>query len=137
MLKLTLRNLLRHPLRAALTVVGMALAILAFALLRTMVSRFGKRGLATYAAGLLRETDPGARLKAAVIPQPLPEPLSPQELRVLRLLAAGLSNQEIASELVVSINTIKTQVRSILRKLDVDNRDEARLVARELGLLQS
>jgi len=37
MLKLTLRNLLRHPLRAALTVVGMALAILAFALLRTMV----------------------------------------------------------------------------------------------------
>src|SRR4030042_301517 len=37
MLKLTLRNVLRHPLRAALTVVGMALAILAFALLRTMV----------------------------------------------------------------------------------------------------
>lgn len=37
MLKLTFRNLLRHPLRAALTVLGMALAILAFALLRTVV----------------------------------------------------------------------------------------------------
>ena len=63
------------------------------------------------------------------------EPLSPQEERVLRLLAAGLSNVEMARELIVSINTIKTQVKSIYRKLDVHSRAEARDAARRLKLL--
>jgi len=67
--------------------------------------------------------------------QNLVEPLSPQEERVLRLLAAGLSNPEIARELVVSLNTIKTQVQSIYRKLDVHSREEASDVARELNLI--
>jgi LuxR family transcriptional regulator, maltose regulon positive regulatory protein len=62
------------------------------------------------------------------------EPLSAQERRVLRLLAAGLSNPEIAQELVVSINTIKTQVKSIFRKLNVNSREEARLLAHQLSL---
>lgn len=62
------------------------------------------------------------------------EPLSQQELRVLRLLAAGLSNTDIARELVVSNNTVKTHVKSIYRKLNVKSRDEARQVARELKL---
>ena len=47
------------------------------------------------------------------------EPLSPQEQRVFRLLAAGSTNPEIAQVLVVSINTVKTQVQSIYRKLNV------------------
>ena len=64
----------------------------------------------------------------------LAEPLSPQEQRVLRLLAAGLSNPEIADELVVSVNTIKTQVQSIYRKLNVTSRKEARAAARRLSL---
>ncbi|MCL4862660.1 MAG: hypothetical protein KJZ93_24825, partial [Caldilineaceae bacterium] len=63
------------------------------------------------------------------------EPLSTQEERVLRLVAAGLSNPAIAEELVVSVNTVKTQVQSIYRKLDVHSREEARDVARELGLI--
>ena len=63
------------------------------------------------------------------------EPLSPQEQRVLRLLAAGLSNPEIARELVVSTNTIKTQLQSIYHKLNVSNREQAAEVARELNLL--
>ena len=46
------------------------------------------------------------------------EALSQQELRVLRLLVAGLSNADIARELVVSTNTIKTHVKSIYRKLN-------------------
>ena len=62
------------------------------------------------------------------------EPLSPQERRVLRLLTVGLSNAEIAQELVVSINTIKTQVQSIYRKLNVHSRQEARDTARHLHL---
>ncbi len=63
------------------------------------------------------------------------EPLSAQERRVLRLLAAGRSNPEIAQELVVSINTVKTQTQSIYRKLNVNSRKEAREVARQLKLL--
>ena len=63
------------------------------------------------------------------------EPLSAQEERVLRLVAAGLSNPAIAEELIVSVNTVKTQVQSIYRKLDVHSRAEARDVARQLGLI--
>jgi LuxR family transcriptional regulator, maltose regulon positive regulatory protein len=57
--------------------------------------------------------------------EPPIEPLSSRERKVLRLLAAGLSNAEIAAELVVSINTIRTQARSIYHKLNVKNRHEA------------
>lgn len=71
----------------------------------------------------------------AFSPHPLIEPLSPQEERVLRLLAAGLSNPEIAEELIVSRNTVKTQVQSIFRKLDVHSREEAGDVARQFHLL--
>jgi LuxR family maltose regulon positive regulatory protein len=63
------------------------------------------------------------------------EPLSQQELRVLRLLVAGLSNADIAQELVVSNNTVKTHVKSIYRKLNISSREEARVVAKELRLL--
>ena len=65
----------------------------------------------------------------------LPEPLSPQERKVLRLLVAGNSNAEIARELIVSVNTIRTQIQSIYRKLNINNRIEARAVANQLGLL--
>jgi LuxR family maltose regulon positive regulatory protein len=60
------------------------------------------------------------------------EPLSPQEQRVLQLLAAGLSNPEIAQELIVSVNTVKTQVQSIYRKLNVTSRSQARQAAQSL-----
>lgn len=63
------------------------------------------------------------------------EPLSRQEEQVLRLLAAGLSNPEIARQQVVSVNTIKSQLQSIYRKLDVHGRQEAVDMARRLGLL--
>jgi LuxR family maltose regulon positive regulatory protein len=63
------------------------------------------------------------------------EPLSQRERKVLRLLAAGLSNPEIANELVVSLNTVKTQVQSLYRKLQVSSRQEAVATARRLQLL--
>ncbi len=68
-------------------------------------------------------------------PELLIEPLSVQEQRVLRLLAAGRSNPEIAQELVVSVNTVKSQVQSIYRKLNVKSRWEAGEAARRLKLL--
>jgi LuxR family maltose regulon positive regulatory protein len=63
------------------------------------------------------------------------EALSPQELRVLRLLVAGYTYAEIARELVVSLNTIKTQVSSIYRKLGVSRRAEATALTQRLRLL--
>ena len=66
--------------------------------------------------------------------QPLIEPLTERELQVLRLIAEGLSNQEIADRLVVAVGTIKTHTASLYRKLDVSSRTQAVRRAGELGL---
>jgi LuxR family transcriptional regulator, maltose regulon positive regulatory protein len=63
------------------------------------------------------------------------EPLSPREQAVLRYLPTMMSNQEIASELFVSVNTVKTHLKAIYRKLDVPDRREAVRRARSLELL--
>ena len=63
------------------------------------------------------------------------DPLTERELKVLRLIAAGLSGREIADKDVVSINTVKTQVRSIYGKLGVHTREEALAAAHVLGLV--
>jgi LuxR family transcriptional regulator, maltose regulon positive regulatory protein len=62
------------------------------------------------------------------------EPLTEAEQRVLGLLAQGRTNPEIAATLVVSINTVKTQVQSIYRKLNVKSRWEASEAAHRLDL---
>ena len=63
------------------------------------------------------------------------EPLSPRERAVLRYLPTMMSNQEIASELFVSVNTVKTHLKAIYRKLDVPNRREAVAARATLELL--
>ncbi len=65
----------------------------------------------------------------------LPEPLSDRELQVLRLLADGQSNAEIARALVVAVGTAKWHVHNLLEKLGVENRTQAVTRARELKLL--
>jgi LuxR family transcriptional regulator, maltose regulon positive regulatory protein len=65
----------------------------------------------------------------------LVEPLSPREVEVLRLLAAGRPNQQIAEELVVALSTVKKHVNHILDKLGAANRTQATARARDLGLL--
>jgi LuxR family maltose regulon positive regulatory protein len=65
----------------------------------------------------------------------LVEPLSARELEVLRLLAAGKSNHDIAEELFVALDTVKKHVSHILSKLGANNRTEATARARALGLL--
>lgn len=74
-------------------------------------------------------------------PVPLPdrdeliEPLTRHEREILRLIASGLSNKEIAAELSLSVNTIKMYTSQLYRKLDVRRRTEAVARARDLHLL--
>ena len=73
--------------------------------------------------------------RAAAAPPGLAEPLTDRELDVLRLIAAGKSNQRIAHDLFVALDTVKTHVTHILGKLGAANRTEAAARARQLGLL--
>ncbi len=73
---------------------------------------------------------------AAMLPQPgqlLVEPLSGREIEVLRLIEAGLSNQDIASQLFISITTVKRHISNIYSKLGVNTRTQAVSRAKQLG----
>jgi LuxR family transcriptional regulator, maltose regulon positive regulatory protein len=98
--------------------------------------------LLSYAAKRGAQPDYVARLLAAFPaktngkqPAPLIEPLSSRELDVLRLIAQGLSNQEIGERLFLALDTVKGHNRRIFDKLQVERRTEAISRARELGLL--
>jgi DNA-binding CsgD family transcriptional regulator len=62
--------------------------------------------------------------------------ITPRELEVLALMAEGLSNQEIADRLFVSLNTVKTHASNVFSKLDVQRRTQAIQRAKDLGLLR-
>jgi DNA-binding NarL/FixJ family response regulator len=64
------------------------------------------------------------------------EALTPRELEVLRLLAQGLQNKEIAAALVISERTVKFHVSSIMGKLGAGNRTEAVTLAAQQGLIE-
>ncbi|NUR08799.1 MAG: helix-turn-helix transcriptional regulator, partial [Nocardioidaceae bacterium] len=87
-----------------------------------------------WASTLLR-----SRLGAAPGPDadgpPYGQALSAKELEVLNHLAALLSTEEIAAAMFISVNTVKTHVRSILRKLAVSRRNQAVRRAQQLGLV--
>jgi len=63
------------------------------------------------------------------------ESLTPRELEVLRLVATGLSNREIAAELVIATATVKKHIATIFSKLSVNRRTQAIAVGRDLALL--
>jgi LuxR family maltose regulon positive regulatory protein len=69
------------------------------------------------------------------IARKLIDPLSQRELEVLRLIVDGATNQEIARELVLTVNTVKRHISNIFAKLHVSNRAQAIAQARELNLL--
>lgn len=66
----------------------------------------------------------------------LPEPLSERELDILRLIATGRSNQEIAEILVIGVSTVKSHINNMYGKLGTNRRTEAITIAHDMGLLQ-
>jgi LuxR family maltose regulon positive regulatory protein len=65
------------------------------------------------------------------------EPLSEREIELLQLIDKGLTNQDIATKLFISLHTVKTHIRNIYSKLDVHNRTQAIGKAKVLGVLKS
>jgi LuxR family transcriptional regulator, maltose regulon positive regulatory protein len=100
------------------------------ALIRKIITALGGKTPVVPAAGPPEQAAP-----AAGPPQRLPEPLSQAEARVLRLLQTSLSAPEIARELYVSVNTVRTHMRHVYDKLGAHRRLEAIDRARALGLL--
>lgn len=103
------------------------------ALLRMVMPGLREEPLIAYVQSLLQAFSGHHDTNEADIS--LVEPLSIQERRVLRLLAAGRSRQEIAAELVISLNTVKTHLQHIYQKLNVSSNQEAREAARRLRLV--
>jgi len=100
-------------------------ALLRRAAWQGIAADYAGRLLAVFEAGAASPPPSGA----------LPEPLSERELEVLRLVAAGLSNREIAGRLVIAVSTVKSHTNSLYGKLNVKNRTQAVARARALGLL--
>ncbi|HEY6960293.1 MAG TPA: response regulator transcription factor [Gaiellaceae bacterium] len=111
-----LKDAPREQLVAAVRTVARGEALLAPAITQRLIERFVARPPLDEAPGLAE--------------------LSPREREVLRLVAKGLSNAEIAAELVLGEATVKTHVARILRKLDVRDRVQAVVLAYETGLIE-
>ena len=112
-----LKDAPREQLVTAVRTVARGEALLAPAITQRLIERFVARPPASETAPALAE-------------------LSTRELEVLRLLARGFSNAEIAAELIVGEATVKTHVARILRKLGVRDRVQAVVFAYESGLVQ-
>jgi LuxR family maltose regulon positive regulatory protein len=102
------------------------------ALTRGIAPDYARRLLAAFPVAEPEQADPSRTRppKSALI-----EPLSERELEVLQLIAAGLTNQEIAARLYLSLNTVKVHTRNIYGKLNVHSRTQAIARSQELGLL--
>ena len=95
------------------------------------------RAIKAAAAGQVQlSPEAAARLMREVRAPDSPEPLTQRETAVLRLLAEGKANKEIASALAIGEKTVKTHVSNILAKLGVQSRTQAALFAAQSGLVK-
>ncbi len=109
--------------------------------IRALLSSYLRTTAPAHALFAQKVLEAFARYRKTESPGSLPnvvgliEPISERELEVLRLMAEGKTNQEIARQLVVARGTIKAHAANIYRKLDAANRTEAVARARHLGIL--
>lgn len=107
--------------------------------MRELLRKAVKAGAgASYARRLLAAFDGPVESaqRAALTPnESLVEPLTPRELEILRLIADGMRNQEIADHLVISLPTVKRHIANAFGKMEVGHRTEAIVKANELGLI--
>jgi len=96
---------------------------------------FNQRLIIDLLKSMAEREKPGIPPPHGPSPESLSEPLTARETEVLRLLAQGQTNPQIARELVVSPGTVKNHVRHIIAKLGVSDRTQAAVRAMELGLL--
>ncbi|MGH3113547.1 MAG: response regulator [Gaiellaceae bacterium] len=111
-----LKDAPEEQLAAAIRVAADGGALFSAGVTRRLIERFAQFGTAAPRAGL--------------------DELSPREIEVLRLIARGNSNAEIAAQLVLSEHTVKTHVARILQKLDLRDRTQAVILAYESGLVR-
>src|SRR5260370_1082081 len=101
----------------------------------TRLPALTQKNVPAHAQAIPHALPPPSPPQPASADTPLLEPLSAQEQCVLTLLMAGRSNPEIAEELIISVNTVKSHVKNLYRKLNVNNRVEAGTAARRLKLI--
>ena len=102
----------------------------------TLLRQAAAAGFAPELAGrLLGALDAARDQPRQVDMSALIEPLSDRELEVLAWIAEGLTNPEIARQLVVSLPTVKSHARNLYGKLGVHNRKQAVQKAKEMGIL--
>jgi LuxR family maltose regulon positive regulatory protein len=100
-----------------------------------LLQEAARRGILPEYVGQILDGLGLGRSQALALTQPQNEPLSTRELEVLRLVTAGLSNREIANQLIISAGTAKTHIHNICGKLGVRNRTEAAMRAKDLNLV--
>ena len=116
-----LKDVPAAELTSAIRVVAAGEAVVAPAVTRRLLDRFAHR---------LPSTRPGATAPSML------EALTERELAVLRLVARGLSNAEVAAELVVTETTVKTHVHHLLTKLGLRDRVQLVVLAYEAGVIR-
>jgi LuxR family maltose regulon positive regulatory protein len=104
-------------------------------LLAPLLRKAVSRGIEPEYAGKLLTIIEAEKRRKGTLLHPSSTLLSERELEVLRLLAAGLSNQQIADKLIINLSTAKSHVHNILEKLNTKNRTQAIARARELKLM--
>jgi LuxR family maltose regulon positive regulatory protein len=119
-----------HPVRDLLSTVAPGMGVY-----RLVVADLAEPPAQPVPSTAPHRLDLSARYRPLRRSGPLVEPLTERELTVLRYLQGTLSNVEIAGLLSVSVNTVKTHVKNIYRKLNTGHRREAVRRARELRLL--
>jgi NarL family two-component system response regulator LiaR len=126
---------LTSVLESASVVEAIRAGAIGYLLKDTQASELRKAIKAAAAGQVQLSPQASAYLLGAVRMPEMPEPLTPREMDVLRLLAQGQSNKEIARALHLVEETVKSHVRHILAKLGVQSRTQAVLAAIRLGIV--